>query len=214
MRRNIVIATVAGAALIAGGTATAFALSGDGEGRSEAAAGTRFAQEDDGDGDRPAGGTPRVLAPEAASAALKAAPGTVTGIDLDDDDRSGPVWEVDVLGKDGKWHDVTVDAGSGKVLGQHVDHEDDGEHGQDRVRAELRGATVNAAEAARKVAGSYGTVVSVDLEDEHRSAAVWEVETVSSKDAKEHRVYVAPKDGAVTAAPADDHDDDDHGDDD
>ncbi|MEU5735978.1 MULTISPECIES: PepSY domain-containing protein [Streptomyces] len=34
------------------------------------------------------------------------------------------IWEVDVFGKDHKNHDVTVDAASGKVLNQHVDHDD------------------------------------------------------------------------------------------
>ncbi|MGW6584949.1 PepSY domain-containing protein [Streptomyces globisporus] len=77
---------------------------------------------------------------EAAAAALKTAPGTVTSIDLDDDDddngsRSDVLrWDVDIAGKDGKQHELRVDAETGKVT---VDRDDDGDdnrddHGDDR----------------------------------------------------------------------------------
>ncbi|MGW8983475.1 PepSY domain-containing protein [Streptomyces parvus] len=66
---------------------------------------------------------------EAAAAALKTAPGTITSIDLDDDDdddngRRGEVlrWDVDIAGKDGKQHELRVDAKTGKVT---VDRDDD-----------------------------------------------------------------------------------------
>ncbi|MFD4590251.1 PepSY domain-containing protein [Streptomyces rubiginosohelvolus] len=66
---------------------------------------------------------------EAAAAALKTAPGTITSIDLDDDDdddngsRSNVLrWDVDVAGKDGKQHELRVDAKTGKVT---VDRDDD-----------------------------------------------------------------------------------------
>uniref|UniRef100_UPI0011DF9F5B PepSY domain-containing protein n=1 Tax=Streptomyces sp. WAC01526 TaxID=2588709 RepID=UPI0011DF9F5B len=62
----------------------------------------------------------------ATDQALKAVPGTVVSYSLDDNDHNGStVWEIDVLGKDHKSHDVTIDASSGKVLNQHVDHDDD-----------------------------------------------------------------------------------------
>ncbi|MER8161014.1 PepSY domain-containing protein [Streptomyces sp. NPDC094472] len=62
---------------------------------------------------------------KATDRALKAVPGTVTSFSLDDNDRDGAaVYEVDVLGKDNKSHDVTVDAAGGKVLNQHVDQDD------------------------------------------------------------------------------------------
>ncbi|WP_234357333.1 PepSY domain-containing protein [Streptomyces sp. NBRC 110028] len=52
-------------------------------------------------------------------------PDTATSAELDTTDRDGSlIWEVDVFGKDHKNHDVTVDAASGKVLNQHVDHDD------------------------------------------------------------------------------------------
>ncbi|MEU7598332.1 PepSY domain-containing protein [Streptomyces sp. NPDC039022] len=217
MKRNIVIATVAAAALIGGGTATAVAFSGDsGQASSPSASSTPRSSvsvpDDDVNEDAREARAATVSAPEAAAAALKAAPGTVTGIALDQD-RPGLVWEVDVLGKDGKWHEVTLDAGNAKVLNQHVEHEGDDDHGVDHARAELKGTTVDATEAARKAAARYGTVTSVDLDDDHRSSAVWEVETVS-KDGKEHKLNVDPKSGKVTVAPRDADDDDNGGQDD
>ncbi|SBU93128.1 Peptidase propeptide and YPEB domain-containing protein [Streptomyces sp. Ncost-T6T-1] len=72
---------------------------------------------------------------EAAAAALKTAPGTITSIDLDDDDdddngRRGEVlrWDVDIAGKDGKQHELRVDAKTGKVT---VDRDDDGDDDRD-----------------------------------------------------------------------------------
>ncbi|MFI9050155.1 PepSY domain-containing protein [Streptomyces sp. NPDC053427] len=224
MKRHIVIATAAAAALIAGGTATAVAVnSGDGPDgtRSGAPANVRVAAHDDDRGRGEDGRDDRgrddrdddhgredvreanaaeVTAPQAAAAALKAVPGAVAGLDLDRD-RPGLVWEADVLGKDGKWHEVTLDAVNGRVLNQHIDHEDDG--------TDPRGAKVDAAAAAR-VSAAHGTVTSVDLDDDHRAKAVWEVETVS-KDGKEHKLLVDPRSGKVTAAPAHDADDDDNG---
>ncbi|MEU2409596.1 PepSY domain-containing protein, partial [Streptomyces rubiginosohelvolus] len=74
---------------------------------------------------------------EAAAAALKTAPGTITSIDLDDDDdddngsRSDVLrWDVDVAGKDGKQHELRVDAKTGKVT---VDRDDDGDDRDDRA---------------------------------------------------------------------------------
>ncbi|WP_097883662.1 PepSY domain-containing protein [Streptomyces sp. st140] len=73
---------------------------------------------------------------EAAAAALKTAPGTITSIDLDDDDddngsRSNVLrWDVDVAGKDGKQHELRVDAKTGKVT---VDRDDDGDDRDDRA---------------------------------------------------------------------------------
>ncbi|MFJ6514690.1 PepSY domain-containing protein [Streptomyces sp. NPDC091406] len=70
---------------------------------------------------------------EAAAAALKTAPGTVTSIDLDDDDDNGGRsnvlrWDVDIDGKDGKQHELRVDAKTGKVT---VDRDDDGDDDRD-----------------------------------------------------------------------------------
>ncbi|WP_030669128.1 PepSY domain-containing protein [Streptomyces rimosus] len=206
MKRNIVIATVAAAALIGGGTATAVAFSGGSgaSGPSSASSAPRSSVSVPDDGvneDAREAKAASVSAPQAAAAALKATPGTVTGIDLDQD-RPGLVWEVDVLGKDGKWHEVTLDAGNAKVLDQHLEHEGDDDGGATRARAELKGASVGAVAAAEKAAASYGTVTSVDLDDDHRASAVWEVETVT-KDGKEHKLDVDPRTGKVSVAPRD-----------
>ncbi|WP_097875752.1 PepSY domain-containing protein [Streptomyces sp. ms184] len=72
---------------------------------------------------------------EAAAAALKTAPGTITSIDLDDDDDDNGSrndvlrWDVDVAGKDGKQHELRVDAKTGKVT---VDRDDDGDDRDDQ----------------------------------------------------------------------------------
>ncbi|MFF2699139.1 PepSY domain-containing protein [Streptomyces cyaneofuscatus] len=73
---------------------------------------------------------------QAADAALKTAPGSITSIDLDDDDDDddkggkGNVlrWDVDIAGKDGKQHELKVDAKTAKVT---VDRDDDGDDDRD-----------------------------------------------------------------------------------
>ncbi|WP_411080876.1 PepSY domain-containing protein [Streptomyces sp. cmx-18-6] len=92
--------------------------------------------DDDDDRDRNAPRSSAVTLNAAADAALKSAPGRVTSIDLDDDDdddgnsRRGGVlrWDVDITGKDGKRHELHVDAKSGKVT---VDRDDDGDDDRD-----------------------------------------------------------------------------------
>ncbi|CDR06470.1 PepSY domain-containing protein [Streptomyces iranensis] len=174
--KRIIIASVATAALVTGGTAVAVA-------------GTQSST--------PAAASTGTSLTQAAGAALKAVPGT-----LDSIDRDHGRWEADVLGKDGKWHEVTLDA-NGKVIGQHVDRDTDPE---DAAEAKaLRNADVSATEAARKAA-SGSTVTSVEFDGDR--SPVWEVETV--KNHKERDLIVDPQSGKVTQAPADD----DHGDDD
>ncbi|WP_419997900.1 PepSY domain-containing protein [Streptomyces boninensis] len=68
-----------------------------------------------------------VSASDAAAAALKAVPGTVDSVEFDDndgDDRGPAAWDVDILGQDGKWHSVTIDAANAKVLEKSVDYDD------------------------------------------------------------------------------------------
>ncbi|QKV92515.1 PepSY domain-containing protein [Streptomyces sp. NA02950] len=213
MKRNIVIATVAAAALIGGGTAVALADSGTGSARSSygGAAGAAGAAQasgkvaahpsesddkDDADNDAKAAAKARVTLSDAAGSALKAVPGTLSSIDLDDDARTA-AWDAEILGKDGTWHEVTVDASSGKVLDQHVDR---GEDDDARERAALRKAEVSAVQAARKAAAGGGTATSVDIDDDH--AAVWEVEVV--KNHKERELTVDAQTGKVAQAPSDD----------
>ncbi|MGW2180000.1 PepSY domain-containing protein [Streptomyces sp. NPDC001732] len=215
MKRKTVIAAVTAAVLVGGGAATTVA----------------FADDDNHDRDTrssaPSGSTARVSVEDAVAAAVKAVPGTVTGAELDDED-GGQVWELDVYGSDKVWHDVTVDAGNGKVLGKHTDDEDDA-----RDRHAPRSAAVSLNEAVgAALKANPGTVTSVDLDDDHddhtgrNGASHWEVE-VRGKNGKEHELNVDAKTGKVTADRSDDgkhgehgadehgdHDHDDHGDDD
>ncbi|WP_406497465.1 PepSY domain-containing protein [Streptomyces sp. NBC_00846] len=202
MKRKIVIAAVTAAVLVGGGAATAVAFadddSHDRDTRSSAASGS----------------TARVTVGDAVAAAVGAVPGTVTEAELDDED-GGLVWEVDVYGSDRAWHDVTVDAGNGKVLGKHVADDDD-----DRDLHAPRSASVSlnaAVDAALRA--TPGTVTSIDLDDDHdgRSGGAlhWEVD-VRGKDGKQHELNVDARTAKVTVDRSDDgHDrnDDDHGDD-
>ncbi|MFC9231474.1 PepSY domain-containing protein [Streptomyces decoyicus] len=232
MKRHLVIATAAAAALIAGGTVTAAAVSSN-AGSANAASGGQLPaqtaahdagsqasgtaqvqdggssirmQDDDANGqDLREANAAKVTAPDAAAAALKAVPGTVTALDLDAD-RPGLVWDADVLGKDGKWHEITLDAGNARVLNQHVDHEDDDDHAREQAAA--KNAKTDAAAAAR-TAASHGKVTSVELDDDHGTKAAWEVETIT-KDGKEHKFLVDTQSGKLSAAPQHDADDDDN----
>ncbi|WP_371606132.1 PepSY domain-containing protein [Streptomyces sp. NBC_01213] len=88
--------------------------------------------DDNDDRDRHAPRSAAVSLDAAVKAALGERPGTVTSVDLDDDDddgeRGAPRWDVDVAGKDGKQHELHVDAKSGKVT---VDQDDDNDDGDD-----------------------------------------------------------------------------------
>lgn len=233
MKRNIVIATVAAAALITGGTVAAVAIGGDDtadrtgvsaravpadddvrggaddrDGRREAGDDRRVngsgdrrdgAGRDDDAAERAAARNADVTAAEAIAAALRATPGTAVSAELDDrDGNRGPVWEVEVLTGDDRWHSVHIDPATGTVLSTGTEDEDD----TAEVRAALRGASVTAAEAAR-AAAARGTVVSVDL-DEDGADRGWEVETVDASGTGERDWTVDLATGKVTA----DRDDD------
>ncbi|MFG2451397.1 PepSY domain-containing protein [Streptomyces sp. NPDC048512] len=177
MKRNIVIATVAAAALIAGGTATSLAVTGDGSTapttRSSGQPGADDRRDDKAvEGTNGAGGK-AVTAQDAIARALEHTPGTAVGAELDDE-NGAVVWEVEVVGRDGTWHDVRVSPAAGTVLGSRTDHEDDAA----RVRAALDGTSVSAAEAAR-AAAAKGRVTEIDL-DVDRGTPAWKVETVTS----------------------------------
>ncbi|MER8154420.1 PepSY domain-containing protein [Streptomyces sp. NPDC094472] len=181
MKRNVVIASVTAAALLTGGTAVAVA------GTQSSSPAARSAS--------PAAQSTGMSLTEAANAALKAVPGTLDSLDRDHGART--TWDAEILGKDGKWHEVTLDASNGKVLNQHIDRDTDAE---DAAEAKaLRNADVSATEAARKAA-SRGTVTSVEFDSDR--TPVWEVETV--KNHKESDLNVNAQSGKVTQAPSDD----------
>ncbi|MFF8608358.1 PepSY domain-containing protein [Streptomyces sp. NPDC015346] len=124
-KRNIVIATVAAAAVVCGGTAAAFADADGGRDDRDAQAQVRQA---------------KVTATQAIDAALKAQPGTVVSADLDmddtdddrDRDRDDRGWEVDILGQGTTSYTVHVDATTGKVLGTETDKDDAQDKAQDK----------------------------------------------------------------------------------
>lgn len=105
MKRKIVIATVTAAVLVGGGAATAVALAGSGSasGTSGTSGTSSTASRD----------SARVTVGDAAGAAVRAVPGTVTEAELDDEDGR-LVWELDVYGSDRAWR---RDGGPGQRQG-------------------------------------------------------------------------------------------------
>ncbi|MGP4050591.1 PepSY domain-containing protein [Streptomyces sp. 2A115] len=207
MKRNIVIATIAAAALIGGGTATAIAVSGD-EAAPANKSSVQVSNDDNGRDDDDVNDTDdndaddkaardtgedaedkaenatdakvaKVTAADAIGAALKHKGGTAVSADLDDEGTKH-VWDVDVLTNGGAWHSVQVDPANGKVVGSHVDRDDDGDDAAEtaQIRAALKGSSVTAAEAA-KAAAAKGTVTSVDLDEESTDQA-WEADTTAA----------------------------------
>ncbi|WP_105970759.1 PepSY domain-containing protein [Streptomyces geranii] len=199
MKRNIVIATLTAVAL-AGGTVAAFAAGdddrGDRGGRSEGA-NVRVVSDRDDDAaeDRAAVRGTDITAAEAVAAALRHTPGTAVSAELDDDGGDAGTWGVDVVRDDGAEYEVAV-SGAGKVLGAQRDT-DEGRDAEDRAElAALRGAEVDAREAA--VAGAAkGTVTEVGADDEN-GAVAWNVETVKDGTASEWTVSLDT--GKVTEA--------------
>ncbi|MGY4902784.1 PepSY domain-containing protein [Streptomyces sp. 900116325] len=143
MKRRIAIAAVTAAVLVGGGTATAVAFTDDSGRDSHDSAkvlGKLTSDDNDNNDDRDVS-TSRsvpVTLSAAMDAALRSAPGTVTSIELDDADRSGgaPHWEVDINGKDGRHHELNVDARTATVT---PDHSDDDHRGNDRHGDDHRG---------------------------------------------------------------------------
>lgn len=203
MKRNIAVAAVTAAVLVGGGIATTAAFAdSDGSGNSgDSVKDDRIATADRAAGNTGAAKSGRASLDEAVAAALKAVPGTVTEVELDDDDdRSRTVWELDVYGTDKVWHDVDVDAEKGTVLSDREDGDDD------RDRHAPRTATVSLDSAVDAALGERpGTVTSVDLDDDDsdRGAPHWDVD-VTGKDGREHELRVDAKTSEVTV----DRDDD------
>ncbi|MYT97517.1 MULTISPECIES: PepSY domain-containing protein [unclassified Streptomyces] len=226
MKRNATIAAITAAVLI-GGTAAATVAFADDDGDRRPATATQQPtttgqDTDDRDDDRnddrsPATGTTTTITlDQAVAAALKSVPGTVTEAELDDDDDDHggrTVWELDVHGSDKKWHDVTVDATTGKVLKTRQDDDND-----DRDRHAPRSAPVTlnaAADAALKSAPGRITSIDLDDDDDGRRGNVlrWDVD-ITGKDGKHHELKVDAKTGKVTVDRDDDRDDaDDRNDD-
>ncbi|MFF4747734.1 PepSY domain-containing protein [Streptomyces sp. NPDC001268] len=195
-RRKLAIATLTAAVLAGGGTAAAFAVQ-DGDG--------------DGDGDRGDAAQARaakVTVSQAIDTALGAAPGTVTGAGLDDAE-----WEVDIHGRDGARHDVTLDAATGKITS--TERSDGDGHAPSAKDAPVTAA--RAAEAAESAVPGTVTSVELDRADGPGDALVWEAE-VQGLDGREHELTVDAKSAKVStearkaAGAESDGDADEHGD--
>lgn len=79
---------------------------------------------------RPVPGSGRVSVIDAADAARGAEPGAVTSVDLDGDDGT-LIWDVDIAGKDGRNHEMDVDAKTAEVSGGKDDDTDNDDDGDD-----------------------------------------------------------------------------------
>ncbi|GHH53577.1 PepSY domain-containing protein [Streptomyces candidus] len=173
MKRKTVIAAAVAAALVTGGTATALGLPSDDSASGPAATAVTAAD-----------------ATRAAEKAASAVPGTVTGLDLEDD---GHEWDVDVFGKDGKWHEVTLDPAGTKVLRDHVET---GPDTDDRDRHAPKNAPVTVQRAMEAALGATpGRVTEAGLEQGR-----WEIEIQDARGAG-HDVTVDAKTGRAAVVP-------------
>jgi len=66
---------------------------------------------------------PKIDRAAAEETALSAVPGEVKDIELESEGGS-TIYEVELVGKDGKLREVTVDASSGRVIGQEMEGEE------------------------------------------------------------------------------------------
>jgi uncharacterized membrane protein YkoI len=204
MRRDITIAAVTAVVLIGGGSYTAFATGDRAEdhGRDGRVLAARTAPAAPGASAVPgaSGARTALTASEAAAAALKEYPGTIASVERED--RAG--WEVELLGGDGTWRELKIDARTGVV---RVDDRDRGDDGRDSAeRKALSGAGVGAERAAAAaLASTPGSVAEIDLDDD--GTAHWEVEVIG-KDHTRHELRVDARTAEVTADR--NHDGDDH----
>ncbi|MEU7315268.1 PepSY domain-containing protein [Streptomyces sp. NPDC007083] len=218
MKRKVIIATVAAAALVGGGTATAFGVAGhdsDPAGASTASGspqsnGRAIDQDDDrGDHEDGKGGrsggragdarTAEVSFGRAAEAVLKEVPGAISELELDTD-GDWQVWEADVLAEDGTWHDVKIDATTGDVV-KNAENAENAENGvdtrKDDERSVVRSVELDAATAGKKAAAAAeGAVTSVGLEDDGRDKGRWEAEAVDEQ-GTEHELVLDGTSGKV-----------------
>ncbi|MCC0095882.1 PepSY domain-containing protein [Streptomyces flavotricini] len=177
------VATAAAVALIAGGPAVAAAAhTADSAGTAPAAAPVRA----------------DVDAAGAVAAALKKYPGVVESLD-----RDGAVWHVDVIGKNGKHAELTVDTRSGKVFTENAD-DTDGDDGGNKALVSAKVTAQQAMKAA--VAAHSGQVRSVEWDDDDDNGSrYWNVEIQSGN--RTTNVHVDATSGKATVSGSDSDDD-------
>jgi uncharacterized membrane protein YkoI len=82
---------------------------------------------------------PKIDRGAAEKAALGDVPGEVKETELENEGGSA-VYEVEVLGEDGKLHEVAVDAGNGQVLGQETEDNGFDDQGSDDQGSDDQGS--------------------------------------------------------------------------
>jgi uncharacterized membrane protein YkoI len=157
-----------------------------------------------GDGD--ADPRPTLAREEAEAAAVEEVPGSVVGVESDDEGGRA-VWSVEVEGEDGRRHEVDVDD-SGAVVGRDTDDDgdDDGRDDRDDRDDEVvdpAEATVTQADAeAAALAEVPGTVSRSHLERED-GRLEWDVD-VDGEDGRRHDVQIDAETGEVLELDTDD----------
>ncbi|MFD3553216.1 PepSY domain-containing protein [Streptomyces goshikiensis] len=195
MQRSTYISTAAAVVLMVGGPVAAAAAATSDAARTPSAA-TAAARAD-------------VDATGAAEAAVKHYPGTVESLDED-----GAVWHVDVIGKNGKHAELTVDTRSGKVSTEHADEDDGGDNAKENKQ--LIAAKVSAQKAIKAALAAHpGQVRSVSWDDDDNGGArSWEVEIRPKGGGDTKNVHVDATTGKVTVSSSDsDNDENDENDD-
>ncbi|MGW0747911.1 PepSY domain-containing protein [Streptomyces sp. NPDC002587] len=138
-------------------------------------------------------------AEQAVAAALKKYPGVVESLDRDD-----AVWHVDIIGKNGKHAELTVDTRTGKVFTENADGDGDDNGGNKALLT----AKVTAQQAMKAALAAHpGQVWSVEWDDDDDNGArYWNVEVKSGD--KTTDVHVDPTSGKATVSQSDSDDND------
>ncbi|GAB2875840.1 PepSY domain-containing protein [Streptomyces mayteni] len=215
MKRKVILTTVVASAVIGGGALTAAAASGSsspsdtagsGGGASTSVANSSTPSSGDDSRDRGPEGGSGSAAQQAVGTALDAQAGVVAEVDFNDDDGGNAGgWEIEIIGEDGQWYKVQVNADGTQVVDSQVENESDTDDDDAAVADALRSADnqVDAAQAIDIALGQVsGNLDGVDFEDGH-----WDVE-VNADDGTEHELSIDPASGDVTDATQDDQGED------
>ncbi|MGK5533466.1 PepSY domain-containing protein [Streptomyces sp. URMC 129] len=177
MKRKVIIAIAAVAAVVTGGTVANAALGSDdapddttpvaAEIETEAGAETEAAPAD-----------------AALATALADTPGVVTEIER------GDGWEIEVLGDDGDWHTVRISADGTEVLTSRVENDDD--DGDDDSAVET--PEIDAARAIALAEEETSATIREATLDDGR----WELE-LRDDDGREHELTIDPASGEITS---------------
>lgn len=201
MKRNVMVALGAAAAVVGGGVLvdTAVGLAGEADehartalpaAHQERTAGGDAARDDTHDGAEASTSPPR----RAVATATAAVPGAVTGVELEADDGRVTGWEVDVWGDDERWHRVLVSQDGSRVLATGPADDD-----RDEDRAVPGGGGVGPDEAISAAEEHTGAA----LREAELGETAWQVE-LRDTDGTEYELAVDATTGEVTREDRDD----------